>query len=288
MKLLRYGPKGAERPGLLDAEGHVRDLGGVLPDITADTLRPAGLAALRALDVASLPLVDAPGRLAPPWRGMGKFLCVGLNYASHAAESKMALPTEPVLFTKHTSAVIGCNDPVVLPADATKGDWEVELGVVIGTTARCVSEAEALQHVAGYCVVNDVSERAFQLERGGTWDKGKGCDTFGPVGPWLVTADEVPDPQNLSLWLEVNGRRFQDGHTSQMIFGVAKLIAYISRFCTLYPGDLIASGTPEGVGMGQQPSPIFLKPGDVMRLGVQGLGEQQQTVHAWDPALIDG
>jgi 2-keto-4-pentenoate hydratase/2-oxohepta-3-ene-1,7-dioic acid hydratase in catechol pathway len=288
MKLLRHGPKGAERPALLDAQGRLRDLSGVLADITPETLSPASLAALRALDVDALPVVTTPGRLAPPWRGMGKFLCVGLNYASHAAESKMALPAEPVLFTKHTSAVIGCNDPVVLPADATKGDWEVELGVVIGRTARCVSEADALDHVAGYCVVNDVSERAFQLERGGTWDKGKGCDTFGPVGPWLVTADEVPDPQNLSLWLEVNGRRFQDGHTSQMIFSVAKLIAYISRFCTLYPGDLIASGTPEGVGMGQQPAPIFLQPGDVMRLGVQGLGEQQQTVYAWNPALIDG
>lgn len=287
MKLLRHGPRGAERPALLDAQGVCRDLGGVIADLGPEQLSPAGLDALRRLDPATLPALPPPARLAPPWRGMGKFLCVGLNYADHAAESGLPLPKEPVLFTKHTSAVIGSHDAVVLPAEATKGDWEVELGVVIGTTARCVSEADALRHVAGYCVVNDVSERAFQLERGGTWDKGKGCDTFGPVGPWLVTADEVPDPQALSLWLEVNGRRFQDGHTSDMVFGVAALVAYISRFCTLYPGDLIATGTPAGVGMGQKPAPVFLQPGDVMRLGITGLGEQQQTVHAWDPALID-
>jgi 2-keto-4-pentenoate hydratase/2-oxohepta-3-ene-1,7-dioic acid hydratase in catechol pathway len=288
MKLLRHGAKGAERPALLDADGRVRDLSGMLTDITAHTLSPAGLEKLRRINLDDLPVVERPGRLAPPWSGMGKFICVGLNYADHAAESGMALPAEPVLFTKHTSAVIGCNDAVVLPADASKGDWEVELGVVIGSKARCVDEADALAHVAGYCVVNDVSERAFQLERGGTWDKGKGCDTFGPVGPWLVTADEVADPQSLSLWLEVNGRRYQDGSTANMVFGVAKLIAYISRFCTLHPGDLIATGTPAGVGMGQKPAPVFLQPGDVMRLGIAGLGEQQQTVHTWDPALIDG
>ncbi|MCK6424113.1 MAG: fumarylacetoacetate hydrolase family protein [Burkholderiaceae bacterium] len=287
MKLLRHGPRGAERPALLDAHGVVRDLSGVITDLTAEHLSPAGLDALRRLDPATLPALAPPTRLGPPWRGMGKFICVGLNYADHAAESGLALPKEPVLFTKHTSAVIGCNDPVVLPADATKGDWEVELGVIIGRTARCVAEADALDHVAGYCVVNDVSERAFQLERGGTWDKGKGCDTFGPVGPWLVTADEVPDPQALSLWLEVNGRRFQDGRTADMVFGVAALVAYISRFCTLHPGDLIATGTPAGVGMGQKPAPVFLQPGDVMRLGIEGLGEQRQTVFAWDPALLD-
>jgi 2,4-didehydro-3-deoxy-L-rhamnonate hydrolase len=287
MKLLRYGAKGAEKPGILDAQGQVRDLSGVLPDITAATLTPGGLAAVRALDPTSLPVVAAPGRIAQPWTGMGKFLCVGLNYADHAAESGMPIPKEPVLFTKHTSTVIGPNDPVVLPQDSVKSDWEVELGIVIGSTARYVSEADALQHVAGYCVVNDVSEREYQLERGGTWDKGKGCDTFGPIGPWMVTADEVPDPQALGMWLEVNGRRFQNGSTRTMIFGVATLVSYISRFTTLYPGDLITTGTPPGVGMGVKPEAIFLKPGDVMRLGIDGLGEQQQTVHAWNPALID-
>jgi 2-keto-4-pentenoate hydratase/2-oxohepta-3-ene-1,7-dioic acid hydratase in catechol pathway len=200
----------------------------------------------------------------------------------------MPVPAEPVLFTKATSALVGCNDAVVLPQDTVKGDWEVELGVVIGATARYVSEADALKHVAGYCVVNDISEREYQLERGGTWDKGKGCDTFGPVGPWLVTADEIPDPQNLDMWLEVNGQRFQNGSTRTMIFGVAQLVSYISRFMTLYPGDLISTGTPPGVGMGRKPSPVYLKPGDVMRLSIAGLGEQTQKVHAWDPALIDG
>jgi 2-keto-4-pentenoate hydratase/2-oxohepta-3-ene-1,7-dioic acid hydratase in catechol pathway len=219
---------------------------------------------------------------------MGKFICVGLNYADHAAESGMAVPSEPVLFMKVTSAVIGCNDPVVLPQGSVKSDWEVELGVVIGKTARYVSEAEALEHVAGYCVVNDLSEREYQLERGGQWDKGKGCDTFGPVGPWLVTRDEVPDPQNLDLWLEVNGKRYQQGNTRTMVFGVAQLVSYISRFMTLYPGDLISTGTPPGVGLGQKPEPVYLKPGDKMRLGIAGLGEQSQTTHEWNPALIDG
>jgi len=287
MKLLRHGPKGQEKPAMLDAHGQVRDLSGLLSDLRADQLTPAGLAVLRAIDPASLPLVANPGRMAPPWSGMGKFICVGLNYADHAAESGQPVPAEPVLFTKHTSTVVGCNDPVVLPQGSTKTDWEVELGVVIGTKARYVSEADALSHVAGYCVVNDVSEREYQLERGGTWDKGKGCDTFGPIGPWLVTADEVPDPQNLSMWLEVNGHRHQNGSTKTMVFGVAHLVSYISRFMTLYPGDLITTGTPPGVGMGHKPSPIFLKPGDKMRLGINGLGEQSQTVHAWDPALID-
>ena len=287
MKLLRHGPKGQEKPAMLDAQGQVRDLSGLLGDLRADQLTPAGLAVLRAIDPNNLPLVVTPGRMAPPWSGMGKFICVGLNYADHAAESGQAVPAEPVLFTKHTSTVVGCNDPVVLPQGSVKSDWEVELGVVIGSKARYVSEADALSHVAGYCVVNDVSEREYQLERGGTWDKGKGCDTFGPIGPWLVTADEVPDPQNLSMWLEVNGHRHQNGSTKTMVFGVAHLVSYISRFMTLYPGDLITTGTPPGVGMGHKPSPIFLKPGDKMKLGINGLGEQSQTVHAWDPALID-
>ncbi len=288
MKLLRYGPKGQEKPGLLDAQGQVRDLSGVINDLRADMLTPEGLAPLLALDAASLPLVAQPGRMAPPWSGMGKFICVGLNYADHAAESGLAVPAEPVLFTKHTCTVIGCNDPVVLPQGSVKGDWEIELGVVIGRQARYVSEADALGHVAGYCVVNDVSEREFQLERGGTWDKGKGCDTFGPVGPWLVTRDEVADPQQLAMWLDVNGQRHQTGNTRTMVFGVAQLVSYISRFMTLYPGDLISTGTPPGVGMGHKPNPVFLKGGDKMKLSIEGLGEQNQTVYAWDPALIDG
>jgi 2,4-didehydro-3-deoxy-L-rhamnonate hydrolase len=287
MKLLRHGPKGQEKPAMLDAQGQVRDLSGVIADLRADMLTPAGLAPLRAIDPASLPLVASPGRMAPPWSGMGKFICVGLNYADHAAESGMPVPAEPVLFTKHTSTVVGCNDPVVLPQGSTKTDWEVELGVVIGSMARYVSEADALSHVAGYCVVNDVSEREYQLERGGTWDKGKGCDTFGPIGPWLVTADEVPDPQNLPMWLDVNGHRHQNGSTKTMVFGVAQLVSYISRFMTLYPGDLITTGTPPGVGMGHKPQPLFLKPGDKMSLGISGLGQQNQTMFAWDPALID-
>jgi 2-keto-4-pentenoate hydratase/2-oxohepta-3-ene-1,7-dioic acid hydratase in catechol pathway len=287
MKLMRHGAKGAEQPALVDAQGQVRDLSGVLDDITAETLTPAGLQRLRELDVARLPAVARPGRIAPPWRGMGKFICVGLNYADHAAESGVPVPAEPVIFMKTTSALIGCNDAVVLPQGSQKSDWEVELGVVIGTQARYVSEADALKHVAGYCVVNDLSEREYQLERGGTWDKGKGCDTFGPVGPWMVSADEVPDPQRLAMWLEVNGRRFQNGSTATMVFGVAHLVSYISRFMTLYPGDLISTGTPPGVGMGQKPQ-LFLKAGDEMRLGIEGLGEQHQRVHAWDPALIDG
>ena len=288
MKLMRYGAKGAEKPALIDADGAVRDLSGVLADITGATLGKDGLATLAALDIASLPVVANPGRIAPPWKGVGKFLCVGLNYADHAAESGMAVPAEPVLFMKATSAVIGANDAVVMPQDSKKSDWEVELGVVIGTTARYVSEADALSHVAGYCVVNDLSEREYQLERGGQWDKGKGCDTFGPIGPWLVTSDEVADPQNLGLWLEVNGKRVQDGNTRTMVFGVANLVSYISRFMTLYPGDIISTGTPPGVGMGQKPAAVYLKPGDTMRLGISGLGEQSQTVHAWNPELIDG
>jgi 2,4-didehydro-3-deoxy-L-rhamnonate hydrolase len=287
MKLLRHGPKGAERPGLLDAQGQVRDLSSLLSDITNLTLTPSALERLRTLHVDELPVVE-PARLGVPWSGMRKFIAIGLNYADHAAESNMPIPKEPVVFMKTVSCAVGCNDAVVLPQGSVKGDWEVELGIVIGSRARYVSEADALSHVAGYCVVNDVSEREYQLERGGTWDKGKGCDTFGPVGPWLVTADEVPDPQNLAMWLEVNGRRYQNGSTKTMIFGAAQLVSYLSRFMTLEPGDLITTGTPPGVGMGVKPQPVFLKPGDVMRLGIEGLGEQSQTVHAWDAALIDG
>ena len=287
MKLMRYGAKGAEKPGLVDGQGRVRSLAGVIGDIDAAALSPAGLTRLRGIDPATLPLVDKPGRIAPPWAWCGKFLCIGLNYADHAAEAGMALPKEPILFMKPISARVGPDDAVVLPQGSVKGDWEIELGVVIGSRARYVSEADALKHVAGYCVVNDVSEREFQLERGGQWDKGKGCDTFGPVGPWLVTSDEIPDPQALPMWCEVNGTRMQNGNTRTMIFGVANLVSYLSRFMTLEPGDLIATGTPPGVGMGKKPQPQFLKPGDVMRLGIEGLGVQQQTVHAWNPALID-
>jgi 2-keto-4-pentenoate hydratase/2-oxohepta-3-ene-1,7-dioic acid hydratase in catechol pathway len=287
MKLLRHGPKGQEKPGLLDSAGQVRDLSALMPDITPATLSPAGLAALRGLDLNALPVVPQ-GRLAVPWTGMGKFVAIGLNYADHAAESNMPIPKEPIVFMKTTECAIGANDAVVLPQGSVKSDWEVELGIVIGSTARYVSEADALAHVAGYCVVNDISEREYQLERGGQWDKGKGCDTFGPVGPWLVTADDVGDPQDLAMWLEVNGHRWQNGSTRTMIFGAAVLVSYLSRFMTLRPGDLITTGTPPGVGLGAKPVPVFLKPGDVMRLGIDKLGQQQQTVHAWDPALIDG
>ncbi len=287
MKLMRYGAKGAEKPALVDAGGVVRDLSGVLPDITAETLTPAGLRRLAELDASKLPAVANPGRTAPPWSGMGKFICIGLNYSDHAAETNSPIPKEPIIFMKPNNTLIGCNDAVVLPKDSVKTDWEVELGIVIGTKARYVEQADALKYVAGYCVVNDVSEREYQLERGGTWDKGKGCDTFGPVGPWMVTADEVADPQALPMWLDVNGTRRQDGSTKTMIFGVAELVAYVSRFMTLYPGDLITTGTPPGVGLGMKP-PTYLKAGDEMRLGIQGLGEQRQTVHAWNPELIDG
>jgi 2-keto-4-pentenoate hydratase/2-oxohepta-3-ene-1,7-dioic acid hydratase in catechol pathway len=287
MKLLRHGPRGLERPGLLDDHGQVRDLGALLTDITPHALGPAALQRLRGVDVSTLPVVPQ-GTLGVPWAGMGKFIAIGLNYADHAAESGQPIPKEPVVFAKTVDSAVGCHHAVVLPQGSLKADWEVELGVVIGSRARYVGEAEALQHVAGYCVVNDVSEREFQLERGGTWDKGKGCDTFGPVGPWLVTADEVGDPQALALWLEINGQRRQDGSTRNMIFGVAQLVSYVSRYMTLNPGDLLTTGTPAGVGLGARPSPVFLRPGDVMRLGVEKLGEQEQTVHAWDPALIDG
>ncbi len=288
MKLIRYGAKGAEKPGLVDAQGKLRDLSGELADITAATLTPKGLDRLRALDTASLPIVDKPGRIAAPWSGCEKFLCIGLNYADHAAESGLPIPKEPVLFMKPISARVGPNDPVVLPQGSVKGDWEVELGVVIGSMARYVSQADALKHVAGYCVVNDVSEREYQIERGGTWDKGKGCDTFGPVGPWLVTADEVGDPQALAMGLDVNGQIRQKGSTRTMIFSVAHIVSYLSRFMTLFPGDLISTGTPPGVGMGMKPDPVYLKAGDTMRVWIDKLGEQNQTVHAWNPELIDG
>ncbi|SFC89431.1 fumarylacetoacetate hydrolase family protein [Collimonas sp. OK412] len=286
MKLLRVGPKGQEKPAMLDAGGKLRDLSGVIADITPQQLTPAGLAKLRGLDPASLPEIAAPGRIGTPFTGVGKFMCVGLNYSDHAAESGLPVPPEPVLFNKWSSCISGPDDAIVMPKNSVKTDWEVELGVVIGSKARYVALDQALSHVAGYCVINDVSEREYQIERSGTWDKGKGCDTFGPVGPWLVTADEVADPQNLSMWLEVNGKRFQDGSTKTMIFNVAFLVHYISQFATLYPGDIISTGTPPGVGMGQKP-PLYLKPGDVVRLGIDGLGEQRQTVSAWDESLLD-
>ncbi|MCK5910648.1 MAG: fumarylacetoacetate hydrolase family protein [Caulobacter sp.] len=288
MKLLRYGPKGSEKPGLLDADGKIRDLSGHVPDITGAQLSPASLKTLASIDPATLPLVEGAPRYGCPVAGVSKFIAVGLNFADHAAESNLPIPEEPVIFTKAVSCIQGPNDPVMLPKGSLKTDWEVELGVVIGSRARYVSEAEALGYVAGYVLINDVSERAFQIERGGTWDKGKGCDTFGPIGPWLVTADEVPDPQNLPMWLDVNGQRMQTGNTRTMIFTVAQIVSYLSRFMTLEPGDVITTGTPPGVGMGRKPAPVFLKPGDVMQLGIEGLGEQKQAVHAWDPALIDG
>ena len=286
MKLLRHGPRGHERPGLVDASGRLRDLSAQIGDITAADLAPERLARLHAVDTFGLPELPPGTRLGVPWRGIGKFVCVGLNYADHAAESALPLPAEPVLFMKATSALTGPDDPIVMPPQAQKVDWEVELGVVIGRRARCVDEASALSHVAGYCVVNDVSERSYQLERGGTWDKGKGCDTFGPVGPWLVTPDEVPDPQALRLTLDVNGERMQDGNTKTMVFGVASLVSYISRFMTLEPGDLIATGTPAGVGLGRKP-PRFLRAGDTVQLAIEGLGEQNTSVYAWDEALLD-
>jgi len=285
MKLLRHGPIGQEKPALLDAQGQVRDLSGVIADVRAETLTPDGLQRLRAINPQTLPAVASPGRIGVPLANPGKFICVGLNYSDHAAETGAEVPKEPILFNKWSKPT-GANDPIVLPQQSVKTDWEVELGVIIGTKARYVSREAALSHVAGYCVVNDVSEREYQLERGGTWDKGKGCDTFGPIGPWLVTTDEVPDPQDLAMWLDVNGKRYQNGNTRTMVFDVATLIAEISQFTTLYPGDIISTGTPPGVGLGQKP-PVYLKPGDVVRLGIEGLGEQTQRVFAWDAALLD-
>ena len=277
MKLLRYGAAGAERPAMLDQNGALHDLSGIIPDITGATFAPETLARLQSLDPNDLPLVEGSLRLGACIGSVGKFICIGLNYSDHAAESGMAVPKEPVVFMKATSAIIGANDEVMIPRGALKTDWEVELGVVIGREARYVEEAEALKYVGGYCVVNDLSERAFQMEGTGQWVKGKSCDTFGPIGPWLVTADEVPEPQSLDLWLEVDGHRYQHGSTSTMVFGVAHLVSYLSRFMSLQPGDIISTGTPPGVGLGQKP-PVYLRPGNVMRLGVTGLGEQQQTV----------
>jgi 2-keto-4-pentenoate hydratase/2-oxohepta-3-ene-1,7-dioic acid hydratase in catechol pathway len=281
MKLLRYGPLGGEKPGILDSRGRLHDLSEIIPDLTADGLGEEGLAKLVRLDPERLPLVKADVRIGCPVANIGKVIAVGLNYAAHAQETGLVLPTEPILFMKATSAICGPNDNVVIPRGAEKTDWEVELGVIIGKTARYVEEGDALQYVAGYVVVNDISERAYQFERGGQWDKGKSCDTFCPVGPWLVTRDEIGDPQSLPIWLEVNSRRWQDGNTRDLIFGIAHLVSYISQFMTLYPGDLISTGTPPGVGFMQQPAPVFLTPGDIMRLGVDGLGVQTQTCVAW-------
>ncbi|MCG7519852.1 fumarylacetoacetate hydrolase family protein [Ruegeria sp. Ofav3-42] len=277
MKLLRYGPKGAEKPGVLVADGAIRDLSGVVDDIAGDTLSDETLARLNSLDVANLPLVDGDPRIGPCVGKVGKFVCIGLNYADHAAESGMELPEEPVIFFKATSAIVGPNDKVEIPRGSVKTDWEVELGVVIGKEAKYVSEADAMDHVAGYCVINDLSERDFQLHRSGQWVKGKSADTFGPIGPWLVTRDEVPDPQNLPMYLEVNGHRYQDGSTKTMHFGVATVISHLSQFMSLQPGDVISTGTPPGVGMGQDPQ-TYLKPGDRMELGIEGLGVQRQDV----------
>ena len=288
MKLCRWGRNGFEKPGMIDAQAQLRDLSSIVPVIDQETISPRGLAKLKKIRPESLPLVRGNPRFGVPYTGISKIVAIGLNYRQHAEESGMAIPKEPVVFVKALSALSGPNDDVEIPKFSKKTDWEVELGVVIGSRARYVSEADALKHVAGYCVVNDVSEREYQIERGGTWDKGKGCDTFGPVGPWLVTADEIADPQQLDMWLDVSGVRRQTGNTRTMVFGVAHLVSYISRFMTLYPGDLITTGTPPGVGMGIKPNAVYLKPGDTMRLGIAGLGEQHQTVHAWNPALIDG
>ncbi len=277
MKLVRYGNPGKEKPGLIDADGKLRDLSGVIGDIDPSQLGDAAIAKLRRLKTANLPLVRGKPRMGSPVKGVRKFIAIGLNYADHAAESNLPIPKEPIVFMKATSCIQGPNDPVMLPKGSVKTDWEVELGIVIGTTARYVSQKDALNYVAGYCTINDVSEREYQIERGGTWDKGKGCDTFGPIGPWLVTRDEVPNPQKLGMWLDLNGKRVQTGSTKTMIFGVAKIISYVSQFMTLEPGDVITTGTPPGVGMGMKP-PLYLKKGDVMKLGIDGLGEQEQTV----------
>jgi 2-keto-4-pentenoate hydratase/2-oxohepta-3-ene-1,7-dioic acid hydratase in catechol pathway len=286
MKLVRYGVHGAERPGLLDGNGRVRDLSAHLPDLSGANLSPASLDRLRALDVASLPTVPGTPRLGPCVGQTGKFICIGLNYSDHAAEAELTVPREPIVFMKATSAICGPDDDIEIPRGGTKMDWEVELAVVIGSPAKYVSEAKALDHVAGYCVVNDLSERAFQMEHQGQWTKGKSHDTFGPVGPWLVTGDEVPEPQKLPIWLSVNGRRYQDGNTATMVFGVRYLVSYLSQFMTLQSGDIIATGTPAGVGLGQKP-PVWLKAGDRVSLGIQGLGTQQQRVIAPHVARLE-
>ena len=285
MKLVRYGKPGQEKPGLIDAQGKLRDLSKVIKDVTPDQLNDKALAKLRKLKTDSLPLVKGKPRMGCPVAKVGKFIAIGLNYADHAAEANLPLPKEPIIFSKFVDCIQGPDDDVMLPKGSVKGDWEVELGVVIGTTASYVSQKSALDHVAGYCTINDVSEREFQIERGGTWDKGKGCDTFGPIGPWLVTRDEVPKPQRLGMWLDVNGVRMQTGNTKTMIFTVAKLVSYVSQFMTLMPGDVITTGTPPGVGMGMKkngkPAPSYLKAGDTIALGIDGLGEQHQKVVAF-------
>jgi 2,4-didehydro-3-deoxy-L-rhamnonate hydrolase len=281
LKLLRYGLPGKEKPGLLDDQGRIRALSSVVPDFSVSCLAPSHLEAIGKVSIDALPIEPARSRIGIPYEGMGKFIAVGLNFSDHAEESGLPVPSEPIIFMKATSCIMGPNDDIMLPKGSIKTDWEVELGVVIGSTARYVSEENALKHVAGYCLVNDVSERAYQMERGGTWDKGKGCDTFGPFGPYLVTADEVGDPQNLDMWLDVNGVRMQTGNTKTMIFSVRTLVSYISQFMTLNPGDLITTGTPPGVGMGKKPAPIYLKAGDVVELGISKLGTQRQTVIAY-------
>ena len=281
MKLLRIGAKGAEKPAIVHSDGTIRDLSSVIGDIAGDVLTDEGLATIAATDPAALPVLDADSRIGPCVGHVGKFICIGLNYADHAAESGMAVPDEPIIFFKATSAITGPNDPVIIPKGSEKTDWEVELGIVIGKEARYIGEDAAMDHVAGYCLVNDVSERAFQIERAGQWVKGKSADSFGPIGPWLVTRDDIADPQNLAMWLEVDGHRYQDGSTRTMVFGVAHLVSYLSQFMSLQPGDIISTGTPPGVGMGQTP-PVYLKPGQTIRLGIEGLGEQTQTTVAWD------
>ena len=287
MKFLRAWVNGAVVPGVLDNNGVRRNISALAAYVTSAQISGAGLAQIKSADLTALPEIAADAPLVAPWADCKKFICIGLNYADHAAESGLPIPPEPIIFTKSIDARVGPNHDVVLPQGSVKGDWEVELGVVIGQTARYVEQADALNYVAGYCVVNDVSEREYQIERGGTWDKGKGCDTFVPVGPWLVTTDEVTDPQGLGMWFELNGKRYQNGSTKTMIFGVAELVSYVSRFMTLYPGYIISTGTPPGVGMGVKPNPVFLKAGDQMRLGIDGLGEQTQNVVALDPARID-
>jgi 2-keto-4-pentenoate hydratase/2-oxohepta-3-ene-1,7-dioic acid hydratase in catechol pathway len=285
MKLARFGNPSAEKPGLVDDQGRLRDLSNVIADLTPANLSRSALQKIAAIAPSTLPLVAGEPRFGVPIAGVGKFIAIGLNYADHAAEANLPLPSEPIVFQKAITSLSGPNDDVVLPKGSKKSDWEVELGIVIGTRASYVERADALAHVAGYCIVNDVSEREYQMERGGTWDKGKGCDTFGPVGPWLVTTDEVPDPQALDVWLDVNGQRMQAGNTRTMIFDCAEIVSYVSRFMTLMPGDIIATGTPPGVGMGKKPAAIYLKPGDVMTLGIEGLGTQRQQTREWSPAV---
>lgn len=276
MKLLRFGKKGYEQPGILDRDNNIRDLSGIVRDIDGEVLEN-GLTRIRDIDISSLPIVDGPVRLGPCVAKTGKFICIGLNYSDHAAETNAPIPSEPVIFNKWTSAIIGPYDDVEIPRGSKKTDWEVELGVIIGRSGRYIEKDQAMDHVAGYCVINDISEREYQIERGGTWDKGKGCDTFGPIGPWLVTKDEIEDPQNLDLWLDIDGKRYQNGTTQKMIFDVVTIVSYVSQFMSLQAGDIISTGTPPGVGLGLKP-PVYLKPGQTMHLGITGLGEQKQKV----------